>query len=51
MHVEVFHDYCSDNKLKRIIPKGHRKYQQQEESEDDTSNNLIFPVRILLKEI
>jgi transposase InsO family protein len=39
MHVEVFHDYCSANKLKRFIPKGHRKYQQQEDSEDDTSNN------------
>jgi hypothetical protein len=39
MHVEVFHDYCSAYKLKRFIPKGHRKYQQQEDSEDVTSNN------------
>jgi hypothetical protein len=37
MHFEVFHDYCSANKLKRFIPKGH-KYQQQD-SEDNTSNN------------
>ena len=39
MHVEVFHNYCSANKLKRFIPKGHRKYQPREDSEDDTSNN------------
>ena len=39
MHVEVFHDYCSANKLKRFIPLGHRKYQQQEDSGDDTSTN------------